>query len=274
MNNALMKLTQGKAELTEAELMIMAEMEEETAAFDMQPARIKIAPGGIGQFLMGDDTAKTFTGIVAISQKIRGYWPDSSASGVPPICSSPDGARGFFSQQPSDDQFRAAANVATPHPGIILLTESATMPDFFHCARCPMDQWGSGKNNAKGCKTMRRLLILVEGWALPALMSLPPTSIKVWDAYCSALASKRSSYFAVKTKFELDKAQSKGGDTYNVVKVSVAGALVDDLEMLAAVSEIRRQYRELVSGLPVVADEYETGEGDGSADDGSKIVPF
>ena len=30
----------------------MQEMQDDTAAFDMQPSRVKIAPGGIGQFLL------------------------------------------------------------------------------------------------------------------------------------------------------------------------------------------------------------------------------
>ena len=54
----------------------------------MQPARVKVAPGGIGQSLLGDDTAKTFTAIVALSQKIRGYWP-ASGTGAPPRCTCP-----------------------------------------------------------------------------------------------------------------------------------------------------------------------------------------
>ena len=116
---------------------------------------------------------------------------------------------------------------------------------------------------------MRRLLLLIDGWALPALMSLPPTSIRAWDAYCSGQASKRSAYFAVRTKFELDTAESNGGETYNVVRVSMAGPV--DADQLPAVAEIRQQYRELVGGLPVAADEYETVPT--STEDG-EVIPF
>lgn len=276
MTNALMALT-GQTKLSEIERMILAETESDAAAYDLQPARIKIAPGGIGQFLMGDETAKTFTAIVALSQKIRGYWPDSG-TGAAPICSSPDGVHGIFNPSPSDEQFAAAANVRTPHPAVIALTNNQPIAETYACASCPMAQWGSehqrrgGQGKGQACKSMIRLLLFVEGWTLPALMSLPPTSIKVWNAYCSGLAAKRSAYFAVRTKFELDKATAHGGETYNVVKVAAAGP-IEDTSTLAAVVEARNQYREFVTGAPIEAAEYDTTppNGDGDAE---PPIPF
>ena len=262
MSNALLTLTQGKQALTQAEIMILAEMADDTAAYDMQPAHVKIAPGGIGQFLMDDDSAKSFSAIVAISQKIRGYWP-GSGTGTPPLCSSPDGSHGYFSDRPDQKQLEDGMRAKNAHPGVKLsIAQDAPWPDFFECATCSLNQWGSEhqrrEGKGKACKEMRRLLLLIDGWALPALMSLPPTSIKVWDAYCSSLAAKRGAYFAVRTLFELDMAMSLSGDKYNVVRVSVAGGVADT--DLPAVSEIRQMYRELVGGLPVQSDEYETVE--------------
>lgn len=273
--NALVALT-GATQLTEIEQMVLDEMAQDKAAFDLQPARIKIAPGGIGQFLLGDETVKSFTAIVALSQKIRGYWPDSG-TGQAPLCSSPDGSRGIFNPEPSDDQFKAAASARTPHPGIVALTNNQPLSETYACATCPMNQWGSehqrrgGQGKGRACKEMRRLLLFVDGRALPALMSLPPTSIKTWDAYCSALHAKRSAYFAVRTRFELDKATAAGGETYNVVKLSQAGA-IDDKTLLAAVVEARSQFREFVSGAPIVADEYDTQPAENG--DGQEMLPF
>lgn len=277
MTNAIIALT-GQTKLTEAELLILSEMENDEAAYDLQPARIKIAPGGIGQFLMGDETAKTFTAIVALSQKIRGYWPDSG-TGAAPLCSSPDGTHGLFNPSPSDEQFTAAANVRTPHPAVIALTHNQPVAESYACATCPMNAWGSehqrrgGQGKGRACKEMRRLLLFVEGWALPALMSLPPTSIKTWDAYCSALVAKRSAYFAVRTKFELDKAIAAGGETYNVVKVTAAGPITDTAA-LSAVIEARNQYREFVSGAPIEAAEYDTTPANGDNGDAEPSIPF
>lgn len=275
MSTALMQLTQNGTKLTEAEILIMQEMQDDDAAFDMQPSRVKIAPGGIGQFLMGDETAKKFTAVVALSQKIRGYWP-SAGTGAPPVCSSPNGRIGFFADAPSDKQIEDAMGARVAHPGVVLVTQQdAEFPDHFDCAVCPMNQWGSEHQRkgtggkGKACKEMRRLLLLIDGWTLPALMSLPPTSIRAWDTYCSGLAAKRSAYFAARTTFELDSAQALSGETYNIVKVSSAGPV--DAEHLPLVAELRQQYRELVGGMPVVADEYEVVHDDKeSAED----VPF
>lgn len=262
--NALTKFQGGQIQLTEAEALILAEMGEDAAAYDMQPARIKVAPGGIGQFIMGDETAKSFSAVVAISQKIRGYWPETG-TGQAPICSSPDGNIGIFDADLSDDRFKAATSTKAPHPGVILLSENKPLPDFFQCATCPMNQWGSEHQRragkGKACKEMRRLLLLIDGWALPAILALPPTSIRSWDAYCSALQSKKGAYFAVKTKFALDSAKAQGGETYNIVQVS-AESPIKDVESLKLIGEIRRQYRELVAAMPVVAEEYDTGTTD------------
>lgn len=271
--NALTKFQGNQIQLSDAEALILAEIGEDQAAFDMQPTKVKVAPGGIGQFLMGDDTAKSFVAVVAISQKIRGYWPETG-TGSAPICSSPDGSVGIFSADLSDEQFRAATSTKKPHPGVVMLAENKPLPEFFDCFTCPMNQWGSEHQRkggkAKGCKELRRLLLLIDGWALPAILALPPTSIRAWDTYCSALASKRGAYFAVKTKFALDSAKAQSGETYNIVQVSVQERITD-VESLRLVSEIRKQYRDLVGSMPVVAEEYETvpvnGDSDGDGDE-------
>jgi len=268
MTNALMALT-GQTKLTETEKLILAEMESDESAYDLRPPRIKIAPGGIGQFILDEETVKGFTAIVALSQKVRGYWPDSG-TGEPPLCSSPDGRHGIFNPEPSDEQFKAAATARVPHPAIVSLTSQEPVAESYACASCPMNAWGSehqrrgGQGKGRACKEMRRLLLFVEGWTLPALMSLPPTSLKAWDSYCSGLAAKKSAYFAVSTNFALDKATAAGGETYNVVKVSQAGPV--DKDTLRAVVEARSQYREFVSSTPVEAAEYDTTNGNGGAE--------
>lgn len=278
--NALTKFQGGQIQLSDTEALIMAEMQDDIAAFDLQPIKVKVAPGGIGQFLMGDETKKSFLAVVAISQKIRGYWPDSG-TGNAPICSSPDGSVGFFNAELTDEQFRSATSTKTPHPGVMALSENKPLPEVFGCATCPMNQWGSEhqrrSGKGKACKEMRRLLLLIDGYAMPAVLALPPTSIKAWDNYCSALAAKRGAYFAVKTKFELDSAKSSGGETYNIVKTTV-DSQITDVESLRLVSEIRKQYRELVSQMPVVAEDYDTGTASAEAApveaDNDNLPPF
>lgn len=260
--NALTTLTSGGVALTEMEELILAESLQDENAYDLQPAKVKIAPGGIGKFLIGDETTKSFTAIVAVSQKIRGYWP-GSGTGKPPLCSSNDGVRGYMPIEVDDGQVQEALMARRPHEGVILLDQKdAPWPDYFDCASCPMAQWGSehqrrgGQGRGQACKAMRRLLLLIDGWALPALMSLPPTSIKKWDEYCSAHAARRSAYWAVRTRFELDSAESTGGETYNLIRVAMAEPLED--EYLRSVVSIRREYADLVRGMAVDAAEYDT----------------
>lgn len=280
--NAIVAL-HGENNLTEIEQMILAEMQEDVGAFKPSLARIKIAPGGIGQFLMGDETVKSFTGIVALSQIIRGYWP-GSGTGDAPLCSSPNGLQGIFAE-PTDKQFGEATKARRPHPGIIALSEQRPLPDAFDCATCPLNEWGSehqrrgGKGKGKACKEMRRLLVIPDGWALPAIMSLPPTSIGIWDDFCSAQASKKNAYFAARVKFSLDTREANGGEKYNVVNISPEGKITDK-DKLLLVSAIRREFREFISTSPVENNEYEvvdagsaTVEASAAPDD-DRLPPF
>lgn len=267
MSSALMRLTSNTAELTQLDAMIAAEMAEETTAFDVDLPRIRIAPGGVGQFQVGDEMKRTFSAIVAISQKVRGYWPQKETGSAPPLCSSVDSVIGLFNANPSQGAFEAAAAAHMPHPAVELLShKGAALPDGWECVHCPLAQWGSAHQNGvqkgQACKLMVRLLLVVDGYKLPAVMSLPPTSLKPWGAYCSALMATGKPYFTVRTRFELDKTQTPTGITYNTVKVALAGPLTP--EEVRDVMELRREYGGLVRGAGVDSAEYDgaTGAGD------------
>lgn len=260
--NALTLITGGTTKLSETEAMILAEMQEDDNAFNLQLSKAKIAPGGIGQFMLGDETIKTFVAVVAISQIVRGYWPESG-TGKPPICSSPNGNTGYFDPNIEDERFKAATSARHPHPAILQLTNNQPLQGTYDCFTCPMNMWGSehqrrGGNGGKGkgCKEMRRLLMLVKGYSLPIIMALPPTSIGAWDDYCSSLQNKSSSYFANWTKFTLSTAKARTGEDYNTVQVSMDGK-IEDKNTLKAVIDIRKQYKETVVTMPVTSDDYD-----------------
>lgn len=97
---------------------------------------------------------------------------------------------------------------------------------------------------------------------MPAIITLPPTSVKVWDAYASAVArTKGQAYFTAWTKFDLDQATSTAGIKYGVLKASVAKPLSAD--ETRAVLDIRRQYADLVRNLGIDADDYATTDANG-----------
>ncbi|MEZ4865334.1 MAG: hypothetical protein R3C14_28755 [Caldilineaceae bacterium] len=256
---ALATLGKQEIQLSEAQSAVMAEMnrEDERKAFEFMPPRIKLPSGGIDMYVTGDGEAfKTFDAIVAVSQMARAYWPTKSANGLPPICSSPDSAVGWLNLPADKDQVRAAVAAPIRHPGLLDLNASSTGP--FTCDRCPLSGWGTSLDGGRGqaCKTLRRLLLLVDGWTTPAVMTLPPTSCKVWDLYASSRSrTPGQAYFTVRTRFELERKTNAGGTTYSVVKLVAATPLTD--EEIGAVLAIRTQYSDLVRNLAIEPAEYE-----------------
>jgi hypothetical protein len=161
----------------------------------------------------------------------------------------------------TDAQYRAAITARNPHPVIRLMDANKVIPSYFDCAACPLSQWGSAHQNGKeskavACKSLRRLVVLKDGWAQPALFTLPPTSIKILDGYCSGLAREKSAYFAVRTKFTLEAQKSNNGEPYSVISLFAESPLQDKAEIMAVI-EIRRQFAELVRGMPIDGNEYE-----------------
>lgn len=261
MTNAITRITSGAIKLSSLEEAVLSEAASEQNAFDFMPTRIKISPGGINQWVTSDGEAmKTFTGIIVISQKSRVYWPDKG-TGAPPLCSSPDGVHGFLGAEPTDAQWQAAATAQQPHPALPLLDSGAALPATFACAACPLSQFGTahqGGSIGRGtaCKGLRRLVVAVDGWAQPALLTLPPTSLRSLDTYASSLAQRRSAYFAVKTKFSLEAQKSGNGDPYSMAVFSMSGPLSED--ELTAVIAARRDFEGMVRTLPVDSSDYDT----------------
>lgn len=274
MSNALIALN-GSTELSDVERAIMAEVGDDTDAYDYQATRIKFPSGGARSFSVGDDDdlKPPFNGIIAVSQKARAFWPSKDSLGQPPLCSSPDGRLGFY--DPDSELVTDAAAYHIRHPALQEMDE-AKVRGPYQCARCPLAQWGSGNGRGQACKTLRRMIVLVEGWNVPAIMTVPPTSVKVFDNYASARARERgSAYFTVQTKFELESATSvESGVKYSVLKLSVSRPL-DEAE-IAAVIEIRHQYSDLVREMGITEDDYavDVTASDGMAQEDAEDMPF
>ena len=267
MSTAITALQRNGAQLSELEELILQEAAGDGAAYDPIPTKLTIAPGGINQYVTSDgETLKSFTAIVAISQKARAYWSEKG-TGQPPLCSSSDGARGVFSGAPTTEQLRAALTAKEPHWALKLMDAGAPLPDLYECIACPLSRWGSvhqggASGKSQACKTLRRLVLLVDGWTQPALLTLPPTSVKGWDAYCSSLSRQRSAYFAVRTKFELKSDKSVNGDPYSMALVTMAEKLTDKAEIQAVIS-IRREFEALVRSMPIQSTEYDVTDENG-----------
>jgi len=75
-----------------------------------------------------------------------------------------------------------------PHP-------KSTEPQSVDCASCPKNQFGSDRDGGAGkdCGNRRRLMVMAADnlddldKAMIALIKVPPTGLKAWDAYCNWL---------------------------------------------------------------------------------------
>lgn len=267
MSNALIALN-GSTALTPLQEAILAEMDQEQNAFDYIPTRIKFPSGDVKAFVTndGDMLKPPFTAIIAVAQKARAFWPGKDTAGQPPLCASPDGVQGLFNFE-QDGQAYDASLLPVQHPA--LAHQGAAMRGPWDCASCPLSQWGSGGGRGQMCKSLRRLILLVEGWSMPAIMTVPPTSTKVFDLYASAAARERGcAYFTLRTKFSLDQAVSGSGVKYSVLKLDQGNKLEPD--QISAVIEIRKQYAALVRSMGIDAGDFEAA-GDGQANNGRRV---
>lgn len=272
-SNSLAVISGAGVALTPMQQAVLAELEADNGgAYDYLPTRIKFPSGGMMAFSVDDtDTLKPpFKAIVAVSQKARAFWPAKDTAGQPPLCSSPDGLAGIF--DPNSPQVQAAAAMPMRHPAVDTLgPEQAVGP--WACGECPMAQWGSGGGRGQACKALRRLIVLVDGWTMPAILTLPPTSVKVFDQFASARArEKGGAYFTAYTRIELAQETNAAGIKYSVAKFSVDRPLTE--AELAAVIDVRHQFAELVRTMGIVADDYATDAPPQPASEPLEEAPF
>lgn len=237
--------------LAEIEELIQNEAANDGHAYQYQPPRYRVVSLTRQFQNVNDDTdlLSTMAGIVLISRITRAYWPASDSNGKgksgPPICSSMGGVNGTWRNEDGTQR---------------------TIP----CASCPYNQWGSevkengARGRGKGCKEMRRFAILLDGYAAPVLLTIPPTSCKPFDQYASALANRKLAYFAVRTHIALEKASNADGISYAVATFQSLGPLAH--EELAWVVGLRRAAEEYIGVAPEY-EEYMPANGNGTPKD-------
>ena len=157
----------------------------------------------------------TLTGIIVVRQPTRSYWssPFAEGGGGPPDCASPDAVTG------------------TGNPGGA-------------CDLCPMQEYGSGKDNAQACRLNTQVFLLQEGNILPTLVSLPPSAFRICKRYMGGLATRALKMWDVRTEIKLVKTKSDGGIEYSVPEFKTVQVL--DREQRAEMAAYR------VALLPVI----------------------
>lgn len=150
-------------------------------------------------------TTVAVSGVLVHRQQTRSFWfrkKGADGEDSPPDCSSPDSKTGI---------------------GVFGVDSNANPTG--ECAKCPMNSWGSARGEdgepgkGKACKEQLQLWVLQEGNILPTQISLPPTSLKTWRQYMTALLQANRSVFGIVTRFAL-RVEKANGNTFSVVNPS------------------------------------------------------
>jgi len=194
-------------------------------------------------------------GVVVHKQKIRAMWNEKDI----PICSSLDCVTGIVKDEEGNP--------------IVTGTDANGDPIYKKraCSSCPYNQWGSAVDEAgnrrkgKACKEQRRIFMMVPGYKLPIVLSLPPSSIGVWDDFCSALATAGKSELKRQVVLTLSKAGS-GKEIYAMLNKPRQGDPVPPKDILYY-ARIRKDFAAQWSAEEVAQDEYKAANDDSGVTD-------
>ena len=183
-------------------------MAEELEGLEGGFDRIRILAGGATMYELPGDEAdepeavKEFSAVILYHHPVLQYYKEKYTGGSnPPDCGSFDGITG------------------EGDPGGA-------------CAKCPLNQVGSGENNAKACKSRRRIFLLREGELFPLILSLPTGSMREFSRYIKRLLSKGKKSNMVVTRFSLKKATNSSGIAYSQAQFAVDRSLTAEEQIL------------------------------------------
>ncbi len=201
------------------------ELSEDMEGLHLTFPKVKIPGGGVTQFEMASnnperpDYIPELEGILLYNHAANAYWPEGEEydDNTPPLCQSMDGKIGYG------------------NPGGL-------------CASCGFNEFGSAaKGKGKACKNMRTLYLLRSGEFMPLQISLPPTSIKPYSAFCNTVfALRRRPIYSSIVRIGLKKVSSNGYD-YGVATFCEVRSLSG--EELASVKAYVDGFREQVKSM-------------------------
>lgn len=225
----------------ELALVVYQDFKASGDGFDFRPQRFKIQKDSQRFLDPFGNAVEQLEGVMIYKQKTRVLFRKDEKQ---PLCSSLDDVTGSpripedGSPDPMVDQILAAKN---------------------SCNRCPHNAWGSAKSDSgkvrrgKACKEMRRVYLLQKGAQLPIQVSLPPTSVKAWDDYCSARMSQGISDLAAEVVLTLVPAQA-GGYDISVIRPKI-GRKLPPLELLQF-HKMKSEFIDRLRTIEVSADDY------------------
>jgi len=235
-------------------------LNEMMAGTDPKFPKIKIAPGGVNNWIIGEeaDAKKTFNGLILTNAKANAYWHKEDNTNNPifldlpegnnyelPLCHSFDGITGSRERE--------------------LVQENGNQVGCFgRCSDCFLNEYGTTVNDSgargrgKACKNGRRLLVIMDGVEFPFILTLPPTSIKNFDAYVTMLRGKKKPLWSIWTTFALEQVRD-GQIAYSVFK---PGAPVDIMpNLIVDIYNLRKQFKPQIQ-TAITEDEFASSVSD------------
>lgn len=211
---------------TQLEGILMDDMEDARSGIDFKPPRYTINHKALNFYLVDNEaiTKEIVEGVIIVNQKVRGMWQEGEKI---PMCSSLDGKSGTEK-----------------------LVEQARS-----CETCRYNAWGSGKADAgKACKEMRRILLVEKTDDLyPVQITVPPTSLKIFDGFISTMIHEKKPPIMFNIRFALERAEG-GGFKYAKIKMSIGDALTSAqiLKMAAIKAQFKKHFEsvEIESEIP------------------------
>lgn len=222
---------------------VIEQVIEGTGITPFQLTQIRLPTGGgLGWTIdlgNGPEAVSEFTGIIGlVKAKQRAWYVEpfgETGGGSPPSCTSSDGKFGFgmnLLDVPGDSSDGGAG-----------------VPTVNTCASCEWNQFGSkrGKGKGKDCAEVMHLYIWLPGEALPAVLQVPPTSLRDVQNYIVKLASKFQTVSSVMTKFGLKVRAGKGVPDSSTLDLSIERTLTDaEIENMGVIA------RKMESLVPVL----------------------
>jgi len=265
MSNELIKLDENLPAELRAEIQgeLESSLDQMMDGIDARPIKIKISPGGSNNWLFGDDETaiKSFRGIIIANIKAMAYWhkedntknpilvddlPDDYDPNIP-LCSSMDGLTGSLPPQ-------------------TVKANGKEVTCFGSCSVCYLNQYKTAISDTgehgkgKACKNGRRMVVMVEGSDVPHVITLPPTSIKNFDAYITKLRGKKTPVWVVWTTFQLESKQD-GQRKWSVFTPGKEERIPDNV--VPEIYKLKKQF-EALTGIEITQDEFEGSHPNGA----------
>lgn len=178
--------------------------ESQITPFDLDRIKVGAAGSTFWQVDGAEEPVKEITGVIVHFRDVRSYWSknlDAGSGSAPPDCSSKDAMHGEGIFGPGSE--------GNP-TGL--------------CVKCPMSRFNTARNNGRGqaCRLGRDLFMMQPHSIIPAVVALPPSSVKAARKYfVNGLIARALKYWEVMSTIALEKTRSTGGIDYALAKFKI-----------------------------------------------------